>query len=700
MARTDISPRPRAAVRPRGLVTLLTLLLGVALLLVSPSRASASVIGPGTGERMGSAAPGATPAPDPTDLLNAGTPGEAGGTETAQERIRDYDVKYELQPDGTLLGTDTIAYSFPAGQDRRGIFVYWPVRIQQDADHYRLYPIEVTGVSSPTGAPTTYETSDDGQVYTVRIGDKDEYVEGTEQTYVITYEVKGTVNGFPDHQELYVNPIGFRSQVPIERARVTVTAPQAAQDVGCSAGAYGTRAPERCEASSSGTTATFTATGLAPGEGLTIAGRYPAGTVSNAEPIIRTGDAQDGGGLGEVLPQPVSTALSIGGYAGGALIPALVALVMGLLVARRGRDERYAGLTPGLAPADGAEGTVVRGSAGPVAVRFTPPDGGTPGLIGTLIDESADTKDVSATVVDLAVRGYLTIEEVDTGRRSKADWRLVRAQDPPAGELLPYQRTVLNGLFRRGDDVRLSELKNHFSSTLALAKKDMYREVVDRGWFRQSPEAIRHLWMGWAFAIAVVGAVVLFFAGLASVSIDNASGIGVAIPSGVVLGVGILVAAVVVFVLGQRMPARTARGSAIQAQALGYRQYLETAEAHQIRFEEAQSIFSRGLPYAIVFGCAERWAEVFHDVAEAAHAQGYALDMPSWYLFYGLHAGSFDFGSIASSMDDFSTVAAGTFAATPGSSGQSAFGGSGGSFGGGGGFSGGGGFGGGGVGSW
>ena len=148
------------------------------------------------------------------------------------------------------------------------------------------------------------------------------------------------------------------------------------------------------------------------------------------------------------------------------------------------------------------------------------------------------------------------------------------------------------------------------------------------------------------------------------------------------------------------MPARTATGSAIQAQTLGFRQYLETAEANQIRFEEAQSIFSRYLPYAIVFGCAERWAKVFGEVAQAAEAQGYALDMPTWYVFYGMHPGFMDFGSIATSMDDFATTAAGTFTATPGSSGGSAFGGSGGGFGGGGGFSGGGGFGGGGVGNW
>lgn len=661
------------------------------LLLAGSLPASATIIGPGVGELLGPAVNVAR-ADSPDDLLN--------GSSDSQERITDYAVDYRVQPDGTVLGKETINYTFPAGERRRGIEVFWPIRIQNEGeDTYRLYPMTITGVSSPTGAPAKYETQNVGQSYGVRIGDKDHYVERRNQTYIIEYTVKGTFNGFPDHQEFYVNPIGFMWKIPIDKATVTVTAPKPPQRVGCSAGVLDSDQPERCTATA-GATSAFTTSKLAPGEGLTIAGFYPPGTVSDATPILRTGDATGGGGIGEALPQPVAQGISQGSYGLGVLVPALAALGMGLLVWRRGRDEQYHGLTPGVAPADGAEGTVTRGKGGPIAVRFEPPHDATPGLVGTLIDESADTRDVSATVVDLAVRGYLTIEEVETERRSKADWRLRRVEPKPAGQLLDYEETVYDGLFALGDDVLLSELKTHFATTLALTKKDMYREVVDRHWFRRSPEATRSMWAALAVVVAILGGILLFFGGVASMSIDNAAGGGLPIPSGVVLGGGVIVAAILIFVLGRKMPARTAAGSAIQAQTLGFRQYLETAEANQIRFEEAQSIFSRYLPYAIVFGCAERWAKVFTQVAEAAQAQGYALDVPTWYIFYGMHPGFMDFGSIANGMDDFATTAAGTFAATPGSSGESAFGGSGGGFGGGGGFSGGGGFGGGGGGSW
>ena len=163
---------------------------------------------------------------------------------------------------------------------------------------------------------------------------------------------------------------------------------------------------------------------------------------------------------------------------------------MGVLVWTRGRDEQYAGLTPGLTPGHGQAGQVVRGSAPTVAVQFTPPAGVQPGMLGTIVDESANTVDVAATVIDLAVRGHLTLEETQSGLFGRTDWRLTRpggvVSDPTP--LHPYEQRLLTGLFATGDSVLLSELKNHFASTLKSVQEAMYTDVVDRGWFRRSPE--------------------------------------------------------------------------------------------------------------------------------------------------------------------------------------------------------------------
>ena len=63
-------------------------------------------------------------------------------------------------------------------------------------------------------------------------------------------------------------------------------------------------------------------------------------------------------------------------------------------------------------------------------MQFQPPAGVQPGMVGTIIDETANPIDVSATIIDLAVRGYLTIEEdAGSGVFSRTDWTLTRQPD-------------------------------------------------------------------------------------------------------------------------------------------------------------------------------------------------------------------------------------------------------------------------------
>ena len=123
-----------------------------------------------------------------------------------------------------------------------------------------------------------------------------------------------------------------------------------------------------------------------------------------------------------------------------------------------------------------------------------------PGLVGTVIDESADTVDVSATLIDLAVRGFLRIEEMGSGGMfSRTDW-LLRQQPAPSrsGAAALRGHRARRGL-RHGQRGQLSELKYHFAPTLKSAISQMYNEVVDRGWFRKSPQPQRAGWQALGF---------------------------------------------------------------------------------------------------------------------------------------------------------------------------------------------------------
>ena len=97
-------------------------------------------------------------------------------------------------------------------------------------------------------------------------------------------------------------------------------------------------------------------------------------------------------------------------------------------------------------------------------------------------------------------------------------------------------------------------------------------------------------------------------------------GVGVGLLAGLVgwglIGLAVILAGLAVIVRNNRFGRRTATGSAVLAQTKGFELYLTTAETEQIKFEEGIDVFSRYLPYAIVFGVAERWTKIFQQLAD------------------------------------------------------------------------------------
>jgi hypothetical protein len=156
-------------------------------------------------------------------------------------------------------------------------------------------------------------------------------------------------------------------------------------------------------------------------------------------------------------------------------------------------------------------------------VQFQPPEGARPGEIGTLVDEKADPVDVTATIIDLAVRGWLRIEEVprENPRKKPKDWTLVRLRPGTEG-LLPFEAWLLSDLFEKTDEITLSELKTTFASSLAKVQSMLYDHVTSVGWFRANPKSVRAAWIvvgvllsviGLFGAIALCGGASLFLAG-------------------------------------------------------------------------------------------------------------------------------------------------------------------------------------------
>jgi uncharacterized membrane protein YgcG len=581
--------------------------------------------------------------------------GHPAGGQSAAEVIHAYEVEIRVLDDGDLAITERIDYDFGAAL-RHGIFRTIPSRFPYDDVYDRRYPIEDVSVRSAT-APDDVEVSEENGITTIRVGDPDVEISGR-HTYTLRYRVQGALNGFPDHDELFWNAIGDEWSAPIERIQITAGMPATIQRVSCFQGYEGSTEP--CgRAEYDGRTASF-APGrpLSPYEGMTVVVAIPRGAVPTPSPVLVERWAADR--AFSVNPGTVAASFAVALLLGGALVR---------LWWREGRDRRFVG-----SPIDQVLGTpsgesermpVGEGDA-EAPVEFAPPDDVRPGQIGTLLDERANVIDVTATIVDLAGRGFLLIREIpDTGLFSRTDWTLIRLESDDSG-LLAYERKLLEGLFRDGNEVRVSELKTTFAERLHQVEQSLYADAMREKWFRARPDRVRTRWAGAGMFLLAGGAVLTFL-----LAWWTHWGI---------VGIPVVVAGIALSLLARQMPARTAKGTAMLRRVRGFRRVIATAERHMARWAEEENVFTRYLPYAIVFGLTEKWAKAFEDL-------GLQPDTTGWYV--GPRA--FTAAAFADSIDGFAVTTGGTLASTPASSGSSGFGG--------GGFSGGGG-GGGGGGSW
>jgi len=582
----------------------------------------------------------------------------AAATDVGAGHVTDFDVDVEVRPDGVLEVHESITYAF---DDRgHGILRSIPYLYRWDDRYDRETELGTVTVSSRTAPVDVEATRPEGQLV-LRIGDPDRLIRGT-HTYELDYTVEGALNDRGDHAELAWNGVGDEWSTRIEEARINVHAP-ALLGARCFNGpvgsdeSCGTATRDGVAVDDGQATVAFGPEQLRAHEAMTVYADLPLGSVEVAPPVLV--------GRSSWTRAFSVTPLSVGLAAG---LLALGAFVVARLVLPRGRDER-AGV-----------GASSAGAGVPVdwrAVRDM-----RPGPLGTLVDERADVVDVTATIVDLAVRKHLRIEEVGADTFGRRDWQLVRLEGPP-DDLLPFENGVLDklfwvGLLRRRTEVRLSELREAFADSMDSLRGCLYAEVVRRGWFRDRPDELRQQWY-------VIGAETL------AAALGIAAQLVAFTPLGLV-GVALVLLALALLLTAHSMPARTPAGTAARQQAEALRHYLSTAVLPQ-HSDESEQGFSTMLPYAMVLGLEDQWTRAFEPLAAQPHDGARPAFAPYWYK--GSSEGPSLSGSYGFSwaIRSFSSGAASAMTSRPSSSsyGGGLFGGGGGSSGGGGGGSSGGG---------
>src|SRR5437879_9438075 len=128
-----------------------------------------------------------------------------------------------------------------------------------------------------------------------------------------------------------------------------------------------------------------------------------------------------------------------------------------------------------------------------VAPMYEPPKEISPAEAGTLIDDTIHPRDITCTLVDLAVRGYVKIEEtVDQGlifHHKDYLFHLLKPREQWK-DLQPHERVMLENIYADGGTVtRLSSLKNHFYTAIPVIRNDIFSQLRSKGMYLLDPES-------------------------------------------------------------------------------------------------------------------------------------------------------------------------------------------------------------------
>jgi uncharacterized membrane protein YgcG len=549
-------------------------------------------------------------------------------------RIESFRAQIDVLPDSTVSVTESITAHFLGGP-WHGLYREIPVEYYTPQGmNYSLF-LEVKGITDGSGRPLRFESSRERHYRKLKIfiDNADDSV----QTINIEYTVANALKFHEDFDEFYWNVTGDEWDVPISSASASITLPAAAKNIRANfaTGAYGSRGQDAQISIADNGVEVHTTSPLPYHHGLTVAVAFDKGALREPTTFNQV-----------VLFFRSNWPL---------VFPFLVALIMYWIWYKNGRDPRLR----------------------PVAAQYEPPDKLTPSEVGTLIDNSADMRDITAAIVDLAVRGYLVIRDRSDShmmglyktqsysfilKKGRAEW----------SSLKPHEQSLLDGIFTVGQPeevVDMEDLHNVFYKNIPIIKNQIFAQLLGHGYYLHRPDTVRATYIG-------AGLLIGFLAIWGGAAMGRS--LGMAGAPFVIAGIA---SAAIVCGFGWFMPARTPTGTRALEGVLGFEDFLAHVEADRFnRMIKTPAMFEKFLPFAMALGVEKNWSKAFANIY---------TEPPQWYQGGNFSSGFYPY-LFVNNLNALSSQAATTFVSAPRSSGGSGFSGGGGSSSGGG-FGGGGG---------
>ncbi|MBQ4493919.1 MAG: DUF2207 domain-containing protein [Elusimicrobiaceae bacterium] len=311
------------------------------------------------------------------------------------EKIYLFDVKIDVQTNGSINITENITLNAKHQQIRRGIYRDIPVSFGNQLDSISL---TMDGQTHP------FFTENKGRNLRVNFGN-DNYIPQGRHTYSFNYTYKNAIKFFKNYDELYWNITGNDWNFVIDKARAQVNLPANARVQSENISLYtGPSGAKESNARQVGTLTFETTRPLSYREGFTIAVPFDKGAVEQPPFLTRLKDS-----------------FSFSVLFSFALFIFLIIYAVGSWL-KVGRDPVY-----------------------PDIAYYEPPKDISPAFTYFLYNKMADSKFIACILLDLAMKGYI---EIQTEKGTFGSVQISMLRKKPAGPDLPQEeKMILNKLF-------------------------------------------------------------------------------------------------------------------------------------------------------------------------------------------------------------------------------------------------------------
>ena len=476
------------------------------------------------------------------------------------ESVKNYDIDLTINKEGTINIKETIVYDFGEMQ-RHGIYRNInTIKVNEGGKRYKL-KIDNLSVKDSSGNTYKFTKSKSGNSLNLKIGDPNTLITGV-HTYVIDYTVSGAITYFSDHDELYWNLTGNEWDVPIENSNSIISLPNEISmdnvNVICYEGYKGSTSQNCLAGKTDSNVVVSTSRLLQSKEGLTAVVSFPKGVVKQIEPV-------------EDRPSFLITIFRfiIGLFSFWWFLFLPFKILFKSVNEKKFVKRNQRIVSAWFEPPEYSDGTV-----------FTPAE------TGFIIDKTIDHKELTATIIHLAQRGFLKIKS--DGKHNFSFLKL-KSEDTP--DLRDFEKEVLKALFSKGGEVSDKDLKSSetFFKNISKFKKDVENETVGRKMFIDKPSSVETLNMV-LFSIGIFTA--NFFLSFISL------------------------------LFGRKSARRTLDGVEKYSEAKSLLNFLKSQD-EQLNFQSKnQLFFEKLLPYAAAFGVEKIWADRF---------KGITVEKPDWY---------------------------------------------------------------------